>query len=67
MHIVGDYVLGGDDGLWVEGIFHRVYRFFETRLPNIALVFNMQLPLNRSLNPKTDPQDRLLYIAQYAL
>ncbi len=33
----------------------------------VAAMFNPLLALNRSLKPEADPQDRLLYIAQYAL
>jgi hypothetical protein len=47
--------------------FHRVYRYFETRLAYIAAIFGMLPSLNRSLNQETDPQDRPLHIAQYAL
>ena len=51
----------------LKKVFHRTRRHFAARLAYMAAMFNTLLALNRRLEPKADPHDRLLHLAQYAL
>lgn len=51
----------------LKKVFHRIRRYFTARLAYVTAMFNVLLTLNRTLQPNSDPQDRLLHIAQYAL
>jgi hypothetical protein len=50
----------------LKKVFHRTRHHFQTRLADVAAMFNSLLALNYCLQPDEDPNN-LLHIAQYAL
>ena len=44
----------------LKKVFHRTGRYFEARLAYVAALVNVQLALNRRLQPDADPHDRLV-------
>ncbi len=51
----------------LKKVFRRTTHHLQARFAYVAALFNALLQLNRILEPKADPWDRLFHLAQYAL